>query len=64
MLIMPSFKKTLIVEQFQGNYLKLILKTFRDPRYTATDDNQEEKTKKRIILFAKVKSYFIIFQPF
>ena len=23
MLIMPSFKKSLIVEQFQGNYLKL-----------------------------------------
>jgi len=22
MLIMPSFKKSLIVEQFQGNYLK------------------------------------------
>ena len=27
MLIMPSFKKSLIVEQFQGNYLKLIIKT-------------------------------------
>ena len=25
MLIMPSFKKSLIVEQFQGNYLKSIL---------------------------------------
>ena len=24
MLIMPSFKKSLIVEQFQGNYLKLL----------------------------------------
>ena len=24
MFIMPSFKKSLIVEQFQGNYLKLI----------------------------------------
>ena len=23
MLIMPSFKKSLIVEQFQGNYLKV-----------------------------------------
>ena len=27
MLIMPSFKKSLIVEQFQGNYLKLIYNT-------------------------------------
>ena len=24
MLIMPSFKKSLIVEHFQGNYLKMI----------------------------------------
>ena len=24
MLIMPSFKKSLIVEQFQGNYLKTL----------------------------------------
>ena len=24
MLIMPSFKKSLIVEQFQGNYLNLV----------------------------------------
>ena len=25
MLVMPSFKKSLIVEQFQGNYLKVML---------------------------------------
>ena len=30
MLIMPSFKKSLIVEQFQGNYLNL--KWARDPK--------------------------------
>ena len=27
MSIIPSFKKSLIVEQFQGNYLKLFLKS-------------------------------------
>ena len=27
---------------------KEIFKTFRDPKYTVTDDNQEGKTKKRI----------------
>ena len=28
MLIMPSFKKSLIVEQYQGNYLKLYAMLF------------------------------------
>ena len=28
MFITPSFKKSLIVEQFQGNYLKRVLRVF------------------------------------
>ena len=32
MLIMPSFKKSLIVEQFQGNYLKLPIITGAQPK--------------------------------
>ena len=27
MFITPSFKKSLIVEQFQGNYLKCVIRT-------------------------------------
>ena len=44
MLIMPSFKKSLIVEQFQGNYLKLRRLVFSEEEQTtffvALDDVQ------------------------
>ena len=36
MLIMPSFKKSLIVEQFQGNYLKINAVEFSDLREEAS----------------------------
>ena len=34
MLTMPSFKKSLIVEQFQGNYLKAFLHVIHQTRLT------------------------------
>ena len=37
MLIIPSFKKSLIVEQFQGNYLKL--PTISAPRFSVSRVN-------------------------
>ena len=41
MLIMPSFKKSLIVEQFQGNYLKSL-----SSDESATDGPQTESDLK------------------
>ena len=37
---MPSFKKSLIVEQFQGNYLEQILTPKRDRLKTQKYDTQ------------------------
>ena len=42
MLIMPSFKKSLIVEQFQGNYLKLV-RTFPSYLTVSTLIRQSKK---------------------
>ena len=45
MLIIPSFKKSLIVEQFQGNYLKPVFQKDRPVPYSLVSQVEKESDK-------------------